>query len=409
MRTYAEDVHTIYGYGIYLETVDNATPEQLKSLILGYYDNLYGVLLIGNLPECLFEIEKDYGDRYSYGYRKWPCDLFYMDLNGSWADTDINGIYDTHNGDVAPDIIFGRLSAVGLSSLGNEIALIRKQLQKSHLFWWKSSFHSADVALNYVYKDWLHRFNASYLSSVFPVGTVDDIRDVIGSPFSKSDYLYRLSLPQYGFVHLAAHSSPSHHNFYESGGSINLPEISAAVHNNMCLSYNLFCCSACNWLAASSQGYLGGIYLFNNGRTLSVVGSTKIGGMLESDQFYTYLLQKNIGESFRDWFRTKLGNSNTNDPISWYYGMTILGDPMINLKHQIDDICVANLTLTSCPSENHSNLVMFKAGNQINVTGNFTIPQGTHVIFDAPKVTFGKGFVCPVGASFESRSEGCEL
>lgn len=89
--------------------------------------------------------------------------------------------------------------------------------------------------------------------------------------------------------------------------------------------------------------------------------------------------------------------------------MTILGDPMIYLRHQVSDICVANLTLTSFPSDNHSNLVMFKAGNQIKVTGNFTIPQGTHVIFDAPKVTFEKGFKCPMGASFETRNEGCEL
>ena len=409
LRTYAEDVHAIYGYGVYLEAVENASPEQLKSLILGYQNNLYGVLLVGNLHECMFEIEKDYGDNYNYGYRKWPCDLFFMDLNGTWADTDINGIYDTHNGDVAPDIILGRMSAVGLSSLGNEVALIRKQLQKSHFFWWKSSFHSADTALNYIYQDWLHRFIANYIALVFSTGFVDDIRNVAGSPFSKSDYLNRLSLEQYGFVHLAAHSTATRHNFRDFGGNASLSEISAAVHNNRCLAYNLFCCSACNWLAASSQGFLGGVYLFNNERTLGVVGSTKTGGMNISNLFYTYLSTKNIGEAFRDWWRTELGNSNTVSTISWYYGMTILGDPMIYLRHQVSDICVANLTLTSFPSDNHSNLVMFKAGNQIKVTGNFTIPQGTHVIFDAPKVTFEKGFKCPMGASFETRNEGCEL
>ena len=32
-----------------------------------------------------------------------------------------------------------------------------------------------------------------------------------------------------------------------------------------------------------------------------------------------------------------------------------------------------------------------------------------HVIFDAPIVTFANGFSCPLGASFETRNEGCEL
>ena len=131
--------------------------------------------------------------------------------------------------------------------------------------------------------------------------------------------------------------------------------------------------------------------------------------MLYSNLFYSYLSTRNIGEAFRDWWRTELGNSNTVNTISWNYGLTILGDPMINFRHQVSDFCVANLTLTSFPPNNFSNLVMFKAGNSIKVTDSFIIPQGTHVIFDAPQVYFEKGFTCPTGASFETRHEGCEL
>ena len=56
-----------------------------------------------------------------------------------------------------------------------------------------------------------------------------------------------------------------------------------------------------------------------------------------------------------------------------------------------------------------SNLIMFKAGETIHVSGDFVIPQGVHVIFDAPQIFFDAGFECPVGASFETRHEGCEL
>jgi hypothetical protein len=43
------------------------------------------------------------------------------------------------------------------------------------------------------------------------------------------------------------------------------------------------------------------------------------------------------------------------------------------------------------------------------VSSSFTIPQGVHVIFDAPEVVFENGFLCPAGATFETRNEGCEL
>lgn len=89
--------------------------------------------------------------------------------------------------------------------------------------------------------------------------------------------------------------------------------------------------------------------------------------------------------------------------------MTLLGDPTINFRHQVGDVCVENLTLTSFPSNDYSNLVLFKAGSSITISENFEIPPGVHVIFDAPVVTFANGFSCPMGASFETRNEGCEL
>lgn len=78
------------------------------------------------------------------------------------------------------------------------------------------------------------------------------------------------------------------------------------------------------------------------------------------------------------------------------YGLTILGDPTIYLKHRVSNICVNDLTLDSFPSENRSNLLMFKAANSIHVSDNFVIPQGVHVIFDAPKLHLVHAFHAPL-------------
>lgn len=403
IKIYAEDVHTIHGYGIYIEVVDNMTPEQMKSLIIGYKTNLCGVMFIGDLGESYFEIEDDYN---KYGYRKWPCDLFFTDLDGVWTDEDENGVYDKHTGNVAPEIFLGRLSTAGLSSLGNEIALIRRQLEKSHQYWWNSSFLSADTILNYIDEDWNYMFLSNEIKPVFGSSAiVDDIRYGTDAVFSATDYISRFSKNEYGFTHLAAHSAPNLHRIADQYVYVN------NIKNNNAYSYayNLFCCSACNWVSNSTQGYLGGVYLFNKGRTLAVVGSTKTGGMLGTKIFYSHLSSKNLGMAFQQWWKDYYGTGHTDFEISWSYGMTILGDPTIKFQHRVSDYCEENLILSRFPSENTSNLIMYKAEKSITIREDFSIPEGVHVIFDAPKVKFEKNISVPIGASFETRNEGCEL
>ena len=403
IRTYAEDVHAVYGYGIIIEYVENPRPDSLKNLIKNYQDNLCGVILIGNMGECFFETQNDHG---KYGYRIWPCDLYFMDLDGVWTDSDSNGVYDTHTGNVAPEIFFGRLSTAGLPSCENEEVWIRQQLQKSHDYWWKTSYHAQSTTLNYIDEDWNTTFLSSIIRNVFSTLNVTNVKYGYESSFSPSDYLSRISSDTFGFTHLAAHSSPIHHGF--TNGTIHSHQIKAI--NSYNYAYSLFCCSACNWAAGYSDDYLGGAYLFNNGKTIAIIGTTKTGGMdpFSISEFYPMLANSNLGESFLHWW-SQFGNNHSPNEIHWYYGMTILGDPTIDFRYQVSDLCVNNLSLATFPSNNSSNLIIYKAGNKITVSGSFVIPQGVHVIFDAPQVVFEENFTCSSGASFETRSEGCEL
>lgn len=406
IRTYAEDAHAVFGYGVYVETVQNPTPEEVKSLIISYNNSLRGVFFIGDVGECMYEVSNDEG----YGYRNWPCDLFYMDLDGIWTDNDSNGIYDGHTGNVAPEIFLGRLSTFGLSSYGYEEDLIRRQLQKSHYYWWKTSYHAQQTTLNYIDKDWEELyFNADTIKTIFSTQWITDIRhDSISNYFSVSDYLYRINSTTYGFTQLASHSDPVQHYFINGNIYDNIYNYDIKNINSSNYAYNLFCCSACNWLGANTNGYMGGAYLFNNGKTMTVIGSTKTGGMYTIERFYPALITKNIGEAYLQWWNS-YENNHDSTTIHWNYGMTILGDPIIDFRYNVSDLCVNNLSLTSFPSDNNSNLVLYRAGNKITVSDNFTIPQGVHVIFDAPQVIFDTTFTCPLGASFETRSEGCEL
>lgn len=402
LRTYSEDVHAIYGYGIYLVSLENATAAQLRSLIISYQNNLCGVLLVGDVGEAWYEIDQDPLTGY---YEKWPCDLYFMDLDGTWTDSDNNGIFDGHSGNQNPDIFLARLSTVGLSGLGSESALIKRQLSKSHDFWWKSSFQSPETALNYVGQNINFCPNGQYLYPVFASHNYVDIR-YNNYPISSTDFLTRLNSGNYGLTHLVCHSTTTSHEITRAGQNVQTSDVINNTSGNYAII--LFCCYACYW-KSSQPYYLGGAHLFNLGKTMAVIGTTKESALGGASFLYSAFPAQNLGNAYLHWWTEINGETHTPDNVCDHYGITLLGDPTINFRHNVSNYCVNDLQLTSFPQDNESNLVLFRAANSITVSQNFIIPANVHVVFDAPTVTINPEFTCPIGASFEIRNEGCEL
>ncbi len=126
---YTSDLQ-IEGYNVIVSTVSGGTPKDLRAYLqneLG--ENLVGCVLIGDLPVPWFELDSD------WGYEEFPCDLFYMDLNGEWDDIDNDGKFDSHssgNGDMKPEIWVGRLTSSPLTV--NEIELLKNYFIKNHKY-----------------------------------------------------------------------------------------------------------------------------------------------------------------------------------------------------------------------------------------------------------------------------------
>ena len=405
LRTYSEDVHAIYGYGVYLVSVENNNACELRELIKSYKNNnnkLCGVLLVGDVGEAWYETDHDHGGDYD----RWPCDLFFMDLDGTWTDSDNDGIFDGHSGNQNPDIFVARLSAVGMSGLGSESTLIRRQLSKSHKFWWKSSFQSSsETALNYTGQDISFIPSPDILYNVFSSHNVVDVR--YGSyPYpSPTDFLSRLNSGNYGFTNLNCHSSTIYHQI-TTQSVVNVSDIINNTSGNYAIT--LACCYACYW-KSSQPYYLGGAHMFNLGKTMAVIGSTKKCTFGALDSLYNSFPTQNLGNAYLNWWNSYHDENHSIYDVYGDYGHTLLGDPTINFRHNVSNYCVNNLVLTTFPQDNESNLVLFRAANSITVSQNFIIPANVHVVFDAPTVTINPQFTCPVGASFEIRNEGCEL
>jgi len=368
IERYAYDINRVYGCQVIMETVTGGEHTDIKDLILSNQNNLDGAVFIGEIHEAWFEVENDFDE---YGYAVWPCDLYYMDLNGIWTDSNGNGIYDAFTGNIQPEIFVGRISTANMGTLMSEAVGLENYLDKNHNFWLGLSPVNEKFGLTYTDEDWTYWYDfktdIQYLYGNLSYDKVAHGEDYF---FGREDYLSRLRNDRYGFIQLSCHAN--HEYLAMTGGGITSNEI----FNNgaEAIGYNLFSCSACNWTAVSpysNQGFLGGTHVYNaNNLSLVAIGSTKTGSMLNFNKFYIPLGQgKTMGESLKQWWIDAFGTIHTDYVISWHYGMSIIGDPIINFFH------TANNIYTIVPSAG--------SGGSISPSTVQTVNYGDNITFTA--------------------------
>lgn len=319
------------GYAVLHRHVSGGTPGDLKNLLVQLYDSaaIDGALLIGSLPVPWFQVEDDFQ---TYGYAEWPCDLYYMDLDGQWLDTishagggwaaGSDGIYDVHQGEITPEIFVGRLTPTGI---GTDTVLLKNYFRKDNAYR-RDSIALARRALVFVDDDWEYwgPWWADDVAQLYPDTT--DFFD----PNETRAALYRSRLDTaQAWVSLFAHSSPSLHQFtYNNGNSYDYYNSTEYTSQDPPANfYNFFCCSFGRY---TTGGYGAGRSVFTQSHGLGAVASTKTGSMLEFTPFYQSLAQgKNLGQAFRDWFEHITQDGVTFDELCWHYGMSLLGDPFL--------------------------------------------------------------------------------
>jgi hypothetical protein len=139
------------GYNVELYTTSGGTPEDMRAFLQGRYaDDMEGCVFIGDLPVAWSETE--FGDPPEHA--DFPIDLFYMDMDGLFYDSDADGMYDSHTGETAPDIWVGRLTASPMTIDGvNEVDLIVDYFAKNHAYRC-DLLPVANRALVYIDDDW---------------------------------------------------------------------------------------------------------------------------------------------------------------------------------------------------------------------------------------------------------------
>ncbi|MBN1211203.1 MAG: hypothetical protein JXA92_01380 [candidate division Zixibacteria bacterium] len=315
------------GYEVELVSSSGGTAEDMRTFLQGkYYEGMKGCVLIGDLPIAWYEIYNcfDY-----YINEEFPCDLYYMDLDGEFGDADRDGLFDRHTGEVTPEIWIGRLTASPHAQGSRfEDSIIMNYFDKNHLYR-TGQLDLNKRALVYIDDDWAGE--APWWDE--NVGLTYDVRTLENDEWITwaEDYEDRLD-DNYEFIQVCVHSSAYSHSFknpdeqWSSTTNIEVNNIGPVAH-----FYNLFACSNARF---TSTGNMGGCYIFGDQYGLASVGSTKTGSMLSFDYFYYPLGQgKTIGEAMRDWFIDLAWDGNYYfDQICWHYGMTLQGDPTLTVS-----------------------------------------------------------------------------
>lgn len=320
MDQYIKDV-AYEGYFATAFRVKNGTPTELRNFIKGKLP-IVGVLMVGSLPTAWFEMDDDF-----YGaHSEFPCDLYYMDLNGTWNDQDNDGKFNEHPSGLEPEIWIGRLWTP--SANGNDASLLNNYFTRNHMFR-KGQFSYSNRAIAYVDDDWTG-FGDCALDMMFPGSNIEVITD----PATTDGDRYKAEINQHrAWAHICAHSNPAGHSFKTPNGSEWVANSYLRdVNPPNAYFYNLFACSNALF---TQPDYMAGWYIFNkNGGSvcngLAAVGSAKTGSMLAFENFYGPMGSgKGIGDAYVDWWKA-LGNTHDLGDRQWFYGMVLLGDPTIN-------------------------------------------------------------------------------
>jgi len=382
LEQYGEDVNKS-GFALIITQTNqlvNGTREAVKEYLQGLLTpNLVGALLIGDVPEAWYRV----------GSNRFPTDVYYMDLNGRWVDTDGDGILDKHDGKAAPEIWVGRLKVSTVN--GDTVSLLNNYFGKNHRYrngmisipWWRALLYMDDQGVIQGHDGLTPlKYIASDVTSV-----------TAGYVTNATDYKLRLlDKVGYHWLYLMCHGTatnhtfviPSKESFFQWDGTVYSSDYQTLDPN--VLFYQLFVCSAGRY---TEPDYTAGSAVFGNTHGLFAMASTDDTFTFPFNGFYKSLSEgKNIGTAFLQWLKAAFaqrGQSGATqfDVVSYevlLHDTVLIGDPTLQLYRENHEIALTGLAASS---KNVSNTEIFEITFMVENRGNFTETFNVSVLFDS--------------------------
>ena len=285
--------------------------ESLKSLIKMNRNTIDGAFLVGDLPTAWFE-------QHAFGKNEqFPFDLFLMDLDATWTDSNNNGVYDGHS----PFNL-----SIYVSRMNGSMDEISTYFDKLHNYR-SGSYEYLGGAFIFKDEDWFNTYRGSSfgLDRLYENVKINEN----SSETLKDNYLYRLSYTGADYVYQWIHASATS-LYINNAGTYSTVRYADIGTNNMKGRFlNMFNCKGTRY----TQSNLGMTYLSDTDTGLAVTGSTKVGGNYYPLEFHrTLTVGSSWGNAFKSWY-----NYYGKKDDKWFLGMVILGDPSLHIRDSVID------------------------------------------------------------------------
>lgn len=313
----------IEGFDPFVEAF-GGTAEELRSVLQDEHDaGLVGALLVGDLPVYWFTSSATPWDNDTY-----PHDLYFMDLDGTYADDTPVDVHVDGSGDVEPEIYVARLTPSTVTGLTgrSEIELITDYFDRNHAYRTGAMPYRARAA---VFSDGIgdETVAEDALSQVY--AELDVVRELDSTPANFLDLVARDNETMFS----AVHAGPTSMSFYVGPGyegyegTLTSAEVLAA--GPQAAFFALFNCSA--GLYTRSDNLLG-MYVLGTDRGLHGLGSTKTWNFYRMGDYYAPLgAGRSVGEAAVAYLELYTGSTEPLELafIRYLYGITMHGDPTL--------------------------------------------------------------------------------
>ena len=279
----------------------------LRSLLQGFYKSsgLEGALLVGNLPAAWFYLTSN---------KDFPSDLFFMEMDGEWKDTNADSIYDVHppmNIDLYVSRIMGTADE------------IQRYFEKNHAYRQTGSTVQKRYFL-FVDDDWLDCCGP-YAANL-PLPAYSDIARFADRASTTKDSWIRVLTEgaeySWGWIHGWETGMDFMHN--GSPQRFTLDEMKALDLKSV--FWHLRNCH----IARFTQTNIA-MYVIHTPYGMVSTGSTLSGAMEDSRVFHESLSAgKTWGQAFIDWYN-QVGKTNDD----WNLGQVMMGDPTLRLSRTL--------------------------------------------------------------------------
>ncbi|MEO0212208.1 MAG: C25 family cysteine peptidase, partial [candidate division WOR-3 bacterium] len=321
LDTFREDLDDDGYQGVVFRVDAGATPESVRNLLMNLYQSIgiEGAILVGKIPWAWF---------HTWYFGTYACDLFYMDLNGTWLNSDGDSAYDFHIDPDGPEIWVGRLACWSLTFGGvREVDLLREYFRRNHAYRKKLT---NPIQRSLLYSDEEFGLYASILR--------EQTRELVwnldfrcDTNTNADDYANTIA-QEYECAMVIAHSTYRDHIFdldtywMTHFWNYQIPQVDPQI-----FFYYFFACDVGDY-TVNNGDYMAGWYVFNpEGQGLAATASAAPGSPLYFSVFQdTLAAYGNLGEAFKKY----MAEVGYKDPEN-FYQTVLLGDPTLRLRREM--------------------------------------------------------------------------